>query len=71
MNLSKIFPSIKSFRQKTLDHFIDPELIFPQLEERKTTLPSFVGRETVIMLNMPISASTLFLKSNTMELRLP
>ena len=28
MNLSKIFPSIKSFRQKTLDHFIDPELIF-------------------------------------------
>ena len=35
MNLSKIFPSIKSFRQKTLDHFIDPELIF-----------SLVGRKT-------------------------
>jgi para-aminobenzoate synthetase component 1 len=35
MNLSKIFPSIKSFRQKTLDHFIDPEVIFSQVG-RKT-----------------------------------
>ena len=43
MNLSKIFPSIKSFRQKTLDHFIDPELIFSQVG-RKTYSALLCGK---------------------------
>jgi len=43
MNLSKIFPSIKSFRQKMLDHFIDPELIFTQVG-RKTCSALLCGK---------------------------
>ncbi len=43
MNLSKIFPSVKSFRQKTLDHFIDPELIFSQVG-RKTYSALLCGK---------------------------
>ncbi|HJX31992.1 MAG TPA: anthranilate synthase component I family protein [Thermodesulfobacteriota bacterium] len=43
MNLSKIFPSIKSFRQKTLDHFIDPEVIFSQVG-RKTYSALLCGK---------------------------
>jgi para-aminobenzoate synthetase component I len=43
MNLSKIFPSVKSFRQKTLNHFIDPELIFSQVG-RKTYSALLCGK---------------------------